>query len=71
MQLINGQGAKQGAGARASKDLAPSTIPPSNCAAGALQSVSQQAMKLKFIDIVKIILTGIARGRRKRGEGGG
>lgn len=69
MQLINGQGAKKGAGARASKDLAPSTIPlPPPCAAGALQSVSQQAMKLKFIDIVKIILTGIARGRR---EGGG
>lgn len=36
----------------------PALSPP---CAGALQSVSQQAMKLKFIDIVKIILTGIAK----------
>lgn len=35
---------------------------------GALQSLSQQAMKLKFIDIVKIILTGIARERRGGGN---
>lgn len=43
---------------------------PPPCAAGALQSVSQQAMKLKFIDIVKIILTGIARERRGGGREG-